>query len=107
MWHMITEGDLKASVEALQADDQTGSADVVDDYTFSDNGNHVHNEIHSDFRFRDGLIVEQRDKCNALKWGVQALGPIKGLASWIAPAKRREGAMAKLKAFIAQHPEYA
>jgi hypothetical protein len=81
--------------------------DLIDDYTFRDTGRKVHNAIRSVFRFRDGLIAEHRDSCNALKWGVQALGPVEGFGSWLFPAKRREKARSKLEAFIARHPEYA
>lgn len=108
MWHMIAEGaKLRATFKVLDADDQTGSVDLIDDYTFKDTGNPVHNVIHSDFRFRDGLIIEHRDSCSALKWGMQALGPVKGVIAWLVPSTRKNKAKSKLEAFIAAHPEYA
>lgn len=107
MWHLICETDLRATFTIRQVDDQTGIVDLVDDYTFRDTGRPVHNVIRSEFRFRDGLIIEHRDSCNALKWGIQALGPVKGVMSWLVPSKRRETAMDKLEKFIASHPEYA
>jgi hypothetical protein len=57
-------------------------------------------QIHPGFRFRDGLIVEHRDRCDALRWGIQALGPVKGVIAWLIPAVRRSQAMAKLQTFI-------
>ena len=107
MWHMISETDLRASFTVSRADAQTGTADLVDDYTFRDTGRRVHNVIRSEFRFRDGLIVEHRDSCDALKWGMQALGPVKGVLTWLIPATRRAKAKTKLKKFIDRHPEYA
>lgn len=107
MWHMISETDLRATFTVTAADDQTGTADLVDDYTFRDTGRHVRNVIRSEFRFRDGLIVEHRDACDALKWGMQALGPGKGLLSWLIPGARAAKAESKLSAFIGSHPEYA
>lgn len=107
MWHLISEGDLKASFTIRQVDGQTGMVDLVDDYTFRDTGRPIHNLIQSEFRFEDGLIVQHHDSCNALQWGMQALGPVKGVMSWLIPSKRREMAMAKLQKFIAIHPEYS
>lgn len=107
MWHMIAGTDLRASFTLLHVDDQTGAVDLIDEYTFRDTGRRVHNVIRSDFRFRDGLISEHRDSCDSLRWGIQALGPIKGTLSWLVPAIRRAKANAKLEAFIAEHPEYA
>jgi hypothetical protein len=106
MWHMIAETDLRASFEVLHADDGRAEARVIDDYTFRDTGRRVHNVIHSRFRLQDGLIVAQHDSCDALRWGVQALGPVKGVLSWLFPAARRSAAMDKLARFIAHHPEY-
>jgi len=107
MWHMISETDLRATFTVRRADDQGGTADLVDTYHFRDTGRRVHNVIQSEFRFRDGLIVEHKDSCSALKWGVQALGPVKGVLSWLVPAKRKEKAKAKLENFVERHPEYA
>ncbi len=107
MWHLISEGDLRASFKVLAADDRTGSADLIDDYTFRETGRKVRNVIRSTFRFQDGLIIEHRDDCDALKWGVQALGPVKGCVAWAVPAMRRAKAAALIKAFLARHPEDA
>ena len=38
MWHMVAETDLRASFKVLQADGQTGTVDLIDDYTFRDTG---------------------------------------------------------------------
>ena len=107
MWHMIAGTDLRAVFSNVQADDRVGAVDLVDTYTFRDTGRQVQNKIRSHFRFENGLIVEHRDTCDALRWGMQALGPVKGMLSWIIPRSRRAKAAAKLEQFIAAHPEYA
>jgi hypothetical protein len=107
MWHMISEANLQASFRIREANGEFRTVDLVDDYTFRETGRRVRNVIRSDFRFRDGLIIEHRDSCSALQWGVQALGPVKGVIAWLIPAARRGKARAKLEKFIAKHPEYA
>jgi ketosteroid isomerase-like protein len=106
MWHMISQTDLRASFKILRVDDQIGSVELVDDYTFGDTGRRVHNVIRSDVRFRDGLIIQHHDTCDALKWGLQALGPARGVMAWLVPAIRRARAKKKIDAFIESHPEY-
>ena len=91
MWHMISETDLRATFTVIHADDRSGTVELVDDYTFRDTG----------------LIAEHRDACNAMKWGIQALGPVKGLLSYLVPAIRRAKAKKKLQLFIEAHREYA
>lgn len=107
MWHMISESDLRASFTIRRVDGRVATVELVDDYTFSATGRRVHNVIRSDFHFVDGLIIEHLDSCSALRWGVQALGPVRGVMSWLVPGARRKGAMAALGKFIARHPEYA
>ena len=100
MWQMISETDLKASFTIIDADDETGRVESEEDYTFRDTGRPVHNIIQSDFRFQDGLIIEHLDSCDALKWGIQALGLVKGILSWLVPSERRELAMKKLEKYL-------
>jgi len=100
MWQMISETDLKAAFTIIDADDVTGRVESEQDYTFRDTGRPVHNIIQSDFRFQDGLIIEHLDSCDALKWGIQALEPNKGILSWLVPSKRRELAMKKLEKYL-------
>lgn len=107
MWHMIAESDLRATFTVRRVDGRVATVDLVDDYTFRATGRRVRNVIRSDFHFVDGLIIEHLDSCSALRWGVQALGPVKGVMSWIVPGARRKMAMATLEKFIARHPEYA
>ncbi len=77
MWRMLCAqaADLSASASNVRADDETGSADWRADYTFSATGRPVENRISSTYRFRDGLIAEQRDRFSIFRWSRQALGP--------------------------------
>jgi ketosteroid isomerase-like protein len=97
MWGMICKGDIQARFEVVRADEASGVAKLVDEYTFTDTGRRVRNSIESSFRFRDGLIVEHRDFCDERAWAAQAIGgPIGFLAgrlrflrAWKANAKLR------------------
>lgn len=107
MWFMIADKTtIHATFTVTQADDETGTADITEEYEFSDTHRPVHQQIHSEFRFRDGLIIEHRDTCDALRWGIQALGPAQGVIAWLIPAVRRSRAMAKLQSFIDTEPSY-
>jgi ketosteroid isomerase-like protein len=105
MWDMICSpnkdgvpSDIKATVQEMTANDSTGRAVVVEDYTYRDNGRKVHNKITSKFEFRDGFIVRQEDNCDPLAWANQAFGGIKGLIAGHVELARRWKAMSKLKA---------
>jgi SnoaL-like domain len=106
MWHMIAKTDLTISYEIKDTDENNGTALWTADYTFTDTGRKVHNELESNFRFSDGLILSQVDDCDPWNWGMQALGPAKGFLSWLVPAIRHKKAMDKLRNFIKDHPEY-
>jgi ketosteroid isomerase-like protein len=106
MWHMITETDLQLSYTIERVDERNGAARWVADYTFGDTGRKVHNNLKSHFTFKDGLILEHVDDCDAWNWGMQALGPVNGFVSWLVPAVRHGKAMGKLRNFIERHPQY-
>jgi hypothetical protein len=82
MWRMIcTKSPVKVTIEHIEADDRTGCARIVDNYTFSDTKLPVVNRIESRFRFEGGRIVEHRDACDERKWAEQAFGP--GPKGWL------------------------
>ena len=78
MWQMICSGDIRTTFEVVRVDDRVGVVKLVDEYTFSDTGRRVRNPIESRFRFRDGLIIEHRDCCDARAWADAALGGVSG-----------------------------
>lgn len=106
MWHMISETDLRATFRVTQANDQSGTVKLVDDYTFSSTGRPVHNVIESHFRFKDGLIKEQQDSCDARLWGATALGGLGGFLAGRLRPLRSYKARQLLRSFIEKHPEY-
>lgn len=101
MWQMLTgsPGELRIELLEHEASGETGSAHWRAHYTFSDTGRPVINDIHASFRFRDGLIVEHRDRFSFYGWARQALGPPGMLLGWtpiLRSAVRRKAA-AKLE----------
>ncbi len=85
MWHMISTTDLQLTYKIESADDRHATACWVARYTFRDTSRKVRNDLRSKFTFKDGLIIHQRDDCDAWSWGMQALGPVKGALSWLFP----------------------
>jgi ketosteroid isomerase-like protein len=84
MWRMLTgrATDLRIELAERSADDQTGSAHWLADYTFAQTGRPVHNDIRASFRFVDGRIAEHRDSFDFYKWSRQAFGTSGLLLGW-------------------------
>ena len=103
MWRMLLAGgkDLEFEFRDVKADAERGSAHVEARYTFSRTGRAVHNVIESRFRFRQGLIVEQRDSFGFWRWSRQALGTTGRLLGWTPLVKKtvRKQAAERLAAF--------
>ena len=91
MWRMLCSRgkDLRVEASNLKADGDSGSADWQAWYVFSASGRPVHNRVHSEFRFSDGLILEQVDTFSFAAWSRQALGPIALLLGWTPVLKRK------------------
>ncbi len=102
MWRMLlkTPG-IKISASNIKADDQTGSADWIAEYTFSLTGRKVINRVLADFIFSNGKIVKHTDTFSFWKWASQAFG-LKGfLLGWtpLMKNKVRQQALARLSKF--------
>jgi ketosteroid isomerase-like protein len=104
MWDMIcspnTKGeksDIKATVQELMANDSTGHAVVLDDYTYRNTCRKGHNKITSTFEFREGQIFKQDDQCDPISWANQAFGSVLGFIPGHVEFARRWTAMKKLK----------
>ena len=102
MWRMIcATTPVTVTIEGVEADDRTGRARIIDEYTFSDTGNPVVNPIESRFRFADGRIVEHRDECDERSWARQAIGgPFGWLAGRVRPLRAWK-ASRKLRPYLA------
>jgi ketosteroid isomerase-like protein len=87
MWAMLCERgtDLAITFANVQADVTIGSADWDARYTFSRSKRPVHNRIHAQFRFRDGLIIAHHDTFDFHRWAGQALGLTGTLLGWLPP----------------------
>ena len=108
MYHMICNNGITVTIDQSAIHQgETVVARITDKYIFSDTQRPVKNPIKCTFRFRDGLIVEQRDECDAADWGRQAIGGIKGWAAGHIPFLRHLKAKKKLKLFIKEHHQYA
>lgn len=105
MWRMLTgrAQDLVVKLSEHQADDVTGSAHWLADYTFS-TGRHVHNDVRAVFRFEGGLIAEHRDSFSFYAWARQALGPAGLVLGWtpMLHAKVQRQARAGLDDYLKQ-----
>ena len=106
MWAMLCERgtDLQVTFANVQADAATGSAEWDARYTFSRSKRPVHNRIHSDFRFGDGLIIAHRDTFDFHRWAGQALGLPGALLGWLPPfqAAVQKQSRAALDAYMAK-----
>lgn len=105
MWRMFCTGgnDIAVTFGGIRADDATGSARWEAVYAFPKTGRRVQNEITSDFRFRDGLIVRHRDTFDFYRWSRMALGPVGMALGWFPIVKKqvRQQAASQLKRFRA------
>jgi ketosteroid isomerase-like protein len=107
MWHMICQTDIRTQFQVVDADAQQGHVHVTDVYTFgAGRGRPVTNVIDSRFVFRDGLILEQRDTCDARAWARAALGGPVGFLAGHLRFLRSAVAHRTLDEFVRKHPQY-
>jgi ketosteroid isomerase-like protein len=87
MWRMLTSRAEDLDVELVEhdADERTGTAHWLADYTFTQTGRRVHNDIRATFAFDGGLIADHVDEFNLGRWARQALGPMGWAISVVPP----------------------
>lgn len=111
MWHMLCENatDFSLHYSEVTTNGNDGSCRWDAWYSFSHTGRKIHNIIHADFKFRDGLIIHHVDKFNFWKWSVMALGLSGYFLGWtpIIKDKVRATAHKSLMKFMKEHPQYA
>jgi ketosteroid isomerase-like protein len=108
MWRFLTgrSNDLQVELLEHQADDAHGSAHWVARYTFTQTGRLVVNDVHAQFRFAGGLIVEHRDDFSFHRWASQALGTPGALFGWtpvLRSSVRRQARMGLTRFLAARH----
>lgn len=103
MWRMLMQNKgVKVTFSNVVANEYTGSAHWVAEYTFSRTGRKVINRVSARFVFKDGRISKHTDSFDVWKWAGQAMGPMGWLLGWT-PLMRNKiqqqarGALAKFK----------
>lgn len=76
MWHMLlySSPNLDIQFSNIRAQADSGSAQWVARYLYGRKKRPVENHIHSEFIFKDGLILRQTDTFDFTNWNKQALG---------------------------------
>jgi ketosteroid isomerase-like protein len=104
MWRMLCARgkDLKVSFDRVHADENSGEAHWEAWYTFSGSGRAVHNVIEASFKFREGKIIQHRDRFSFWRWASMALGPLGRFAGWLPAVQKRVRSRARegLAAFM-------
>jgi ketosteroid isomerase-like protein len=106
MWRMLTgrSNDLRIELLEHEADGARGSAHWRAQYTYTQTGRPVVNDVRAAFRFADGLIAEHVDEFDLYRWQRQALGTTGTLLGWtpIMRSAVRKRARAALDEFMAK-----
>jgi len=85
MWRMLLTNNknvIKITSSNISANEQTGSANWVAEYTFSQTGRPVVNKVAASFKFENGKISKHTDRFNMWAWSRQALGVSGLLLGW-------------------------
>jgi ketosteroid isomerase-like protein len=82
MWRMLCQSqqDKGMLIEFNVLTDYTAHWEAR--YVFSRTGRKVHNRIHADFEFSEGLIIKHTDQFNLHRWAGMALGLQGKLIGW-------------------------
>jgi limonene-1,2-epoxide hydrolase len=106
MWEMLTTTakDLRIQCSNIQADGDQGTCRWDAWYTFTATGRKVHNIIYASFKFRDGKIIDHRDRFDFWRWTRMALGMSGILLGWspIVRNKVRRTAQGRLRKFMSK-----
>lgn len=102
MWRLVCSQKVGVTFDSVIADDQEGGANWVAKYTITETRRKVTNPSTSHFAFRDGLIVNHLDQCDAMAWATQAFPFPANLAFGSIGPLRQLMARKKLERFIAK-----
>lgn len=104
MWKMLVLNgkDLELHFQNVSAEEKSGSAEWIANYTFSKTGKKVENRIKANFEFENGKIINHKDSFDFYKWAKQALGISGLLLGWTSflQNKVRQTAMKSLDDFM-------
>ena len=82
MWRMLCQSQKGKDFKVKHSEVTNNSANWEAFYTFSKTGRKVHNQIHANFEFKDGLIIRHSDNFDLHKWASQAMGLSGLLIGW-------------------------
>ena len=82
MWRMLCQSQKGKDFKVKHSEVTNNSAYWEAFYTFSKTGRKVHNKIHANFEFKDGLIIRHSDNFDLHKWASQAMGLSGLLIGW-------------------------
>ncbi len=104
MWKMLIQrakGEIKIEFSDIKANENSGSANWVATYKFSQTNRKVVNVIHAEFEFQDELIIKHTDHFDIWKWSKQALGFVGFIMGWTGFMQRKiqEKALSSLRKF--------
>lgn len=106
MWKMLClrGKDLQIHFQNVTADEKSGSCEWIANYTFSQTGKKVKNQIKASFEFENGKIIKHLDSFDFYKWSSQALGLTGKLLGWTSFLKNkvRQTARKSLTDFMKQ-----
>jgi uncharacterized protein len=103
MWRLVCSKKVEVTFDSVVADDDKGSANWVAKYTMTESGRPVTNPSSAQFDFRDGIIVNHVDRCDAMAWATQAYPFPKNLAAGLIGPLRRRIARQKLDEFASEN----
>ncbi len=93
MWRMLVNNGRGSGINVrannIQGDEQSGSAQIEAKYVFSQTGRPVVNHISSQFKLKDGKIIEHIDQFDLYKWAKQAIGWKGYLLGWTGMFKNK------------------
>ncbi len=95
MWRMLLDSqkgkDFKVEFKDVHYDSSSGIGKAQWEawYNFSKTGRRVHNIIHAEFTFKDGLIYTHKDTFDLWQWSRQALGFSGILLGWTSFFKKK------------------
>jgi SnoaL-like domain len=103
MWSLVCSQKVGVTFASVVADDQQGGASWVAKYMITETRRKVINPTTSHFVFRDGLIVNHVDRCDAMAWATQAFPFPLNLAFGSIGPLRHLMARKKLERFIEEN----
>ena len=105
MWEMLCKNAKDFSLDfsdIVLLDEEYATCKWVANYTFSQTGRKVINNVKAFMKFKDGKIIEHSDAFKLSKWAAQALGFKGVMLGWTGFMKRkiRKTARKNLEAFM-------